>query len=406
MVASAASWSSPAGPKKSTDALPAHGRRSARRPPRRAQRSDPARFAVCLPFPQKNRWRVSTGSKKRAPRRTSDAVSVLDVAREAGVSTATVSRVLNGSGNVGEALRGRVKAVAAALGYTPHAAARALATQRSMTIGAVIPSLENQNFAMGVFALQKRIVSAGYTLLLACSYYDLEEELKQVRTLVADGIAGLMLVGRRHAPALYALLDAKKVPYVNCWTVDREHPYVGFDNVEVGRRLADYLLDLGHTNFGIIAQRIENSDRAADRVAGVRAALNARGLELKREHLIETPHRSIEGQNAMKGLMQGRNRPTAVICGTDVLAIGALAQAHQSGIDVPRDVSIAGINDIEFASFTAPPLTTMRLPAEEIGTRCAEYLLDRIASRSVSAENTLSVDLIVRGTTAPPPRRR
>ncbi|WP_206996416.1 LacI family DNA-binding transcriptional regulator [Trinickia mobilis] len=345
---------------------------------------------------------MTAGSNKRAPRRTSQAVSVLDVAREARVSTATVSRVLNGSANVGEPLASRVRAVAVELGYTPHAAARALATQRSTTIGAVIPSLENQNFARGVFALQKRIVDAGYTLLLACSYYDPEEELKQVHALVADGIAGLMLVGRTHAPALYQLLAKKNIPFVNCWTVDSQHPYVGFDNVEIGRRLADYLFDLGHRNFGIIVQRVQSSDRAADRISGVREALAARGLELKREHLIETPHRSIEGQNAMKSLMQGPNRPSAVICGTDVLAIGALVQARQSGIEVPRDVSIVGIDDIEFASFTTPPLTTMRLPAEEVGTRSAEYLLDRIAGRSVSAANTLSVDLIVRGTAAAP----
>jgi LacI family transcriptional regulator len=329
-------------------------------------------------------------------------VSVLDVAREAGVSTATVSRVLNGSGTVGEALRTRVEAVAKALGYTPHAAARALASQRSKTIGAVIPSLENQNFAIGVFALQRRIGMAGYTLLLACSYYDQDEELKQVRALIANGIGGLMLVGRNHAPALYELVAQKNVPLVNCWTVDREHPYVGFDNFDVGQRLADYLLDLGHRNFGVIAQRVQHSDRAADRIAGVRAALRARDLELRKEHLIETPHKIIEGQIAMKALMQGSNRPTAVICGTDILAVGALAEAHRSGIKVPHDVSIAGINDIEFSSFTTPPLTTMRLPADEIGARSAEYLLGRIEGRPVSSDNIVPVDLIVRGTTAPP----
>src|SRR5471032_236765 len=109
---------------------------------------------------------LSTGEKKRAPRRKSHSISVLDVARAAGVSTATVSRVLNDSGTVGETLQNRVRQIAQDLGYVPHAAARALASQRSKIIGAVIPSLENQNFALGVFALQKRIGEAGYTLLL------------------------------------------------------------------------------------------------------------------------------------------------------------------------------------------------------------------------------------------------
>jgi LacI family transcriptional regulator len=111
------------------------------------------------------------------------------------------------------------------------------------------------------------------------------------------------------------------------------------------------------------------------------------------------PHRIIEGQIAMKALMQGPERPTAVICGTDLLAIGALVQAREAGIDVPGQLSIAGINDVEFASFTTPPLTTMRLAADEIGARSADYLLARIDGRPVSTQNLVPTDLIVRGTT-------
>src|SRR5258708_15437700 len=326
--------------------------------------------------------KLTKETKKRAPRRKSNAVSVVDVARAAGVSTATVSRVLNGNATVAADLQSRVRGIAQELGYTPHAAARALASQRSKTIGAVIPSLENQNFAIGVFALQKRIGEAGYTLLLACSYYDQQDELKQVRALIADGIAGLMLVGRSHSPALYELLEKERIPLVNGWTVDQHHPYVGFDNVAVGRRIAEYLLDLGHVHFGMITQMTQHSDRAADRITGVRAALRARGLELRHEHLIEMPHRIIEGQMAMRALMQGPVRPTAVICGTDLLAVGALAEAREAGIDVPGELSIAGINDIEFSSFTTPPLTTMRLAADEIGARRAEDLLAPFAGRA------------------------
>lgn len=325
----------------------------------------------------------------------------MDVALAAGVSTATVSRVLNGNSKVAPELQQRVRDISRHLGYSPHAAARALASQRSHTIGAVIPSLENQNFALGVFALQKRLREAGYTLLLACSYYDQHDELEQVRALIADGIAGLMLVGRSHSPALYALVEKHGIPLVNCWTIDPEHPYVGFDNVSIGRRLAEYLLDLGHTRFGVITQMTEHSDRAADRIAGVSAALEIRGLQLQREHLIQMPHKIIDGKHAMRALLQGPERPTAVICGTDLLAIGALAEAREAGIDVPGELSIAGINDIEFASFTTPPLTTMRLAADEIGTRSADYLLARIEGRQTGSQNIVPTDLIVRGTTGP-----
>src|SRR5258708_32756401 len=123
-----------------------------------------------------------------------------------------------------------------------------------------MPSVENQNVALGVFALQKRIGEAGYTLLLACSYYDQEDELKQVRALIADGIAGLMLVGRSHAPALYELIEKEQIPLVNGWTVDHDHPYVGFDNVAVGPRPAPDLLDLGPARFRPIPPRTPHSD--------------------------------------------------------------------------------------------------------------------------------------------------
>ena len=223
----------------------------------------------------KARWCASTPGRMQVDQRNKEKSAasqierdfVVDVARAAGVSTATVSRVLNGNAKVAAELQNRVRDIARELGYTPHAAARALASQRSKTIGAVIPSLENQNFAIGVFALQKRIGEAGYTLLLGCSYYDQEDELKQVRALIADGIAGLMLVGRSHSPALYELIEKEQIPLVNGWTVDHDYPYVGFDNVAVGRRLADYLLDLGHTRFGMITQMTQHSDRAADRIA-------------------------------------------------------------------------------------------------------------------------------------------
>jgi LacI family transcriptional regulator len=144
----------------------------------------------------------SAQQKKRLPRPSANSVTVRDVASAAGVSVATVSRALNGNSAVAAGLRERVLAAAARLGYTPHAAARALASQRSRTIGAVIPTLENVNFALGIEALQRRLAEAGYTLLLASSNYDPAEELRQVKALAAQGVAGMMLVGGNHAPAI------------------------------------------------------------------------------------------------------------------------------------------------------------------------------------------------------------
>jgi LacI family transcriptional regulator len=324
--------------------------------------------------------------KKRLPRPNANTVTVREVAQAARVSMATVSRVLNGNASVDQGLCKRVTAAARELGYTPHAAARALASQRSRTIGAVMPTLENINFAVGVAALQRRIAEAGYTLLLGSSNYDPGEELRQVKALASHGVAGMMLVGARHKAGLYELLEAKRIPFVNTWVLDPRHPCVGFDNREIGRALANHLLDLGHVEFGVIAQITGNSDRAAGRVMGIREALATRGVALAQERLIECPHKI-----------------TAVICGTDVLAFGALIEARKLGVGVPRELSIAGINDAEFAAHLTPALTTMRLPADEIGTRAAEYLLGRVDSLPKDAATQVAVRLIVRASTAPPP---
>ena len=344
-----------------------------------------------------------TRKKKRLPRPSANTVTVRDVARAARVSMATVSRVLNSNTSVDQDLHKRVTAAAARLGYTPHAAARALASQRSRTIGAVIPTLENINFAVGVAALQRRITEAGYTLLLASSNYDLEEELRQVKALAAHGVAGMMLVGARHAAGLYDILQTKKIPFVNTWVMDPEQPCVGFDNRDIGRALANHLLELGHVEFGVISQITGNSDRAAGRVIGIREALAARGVALPQERLTEYPYKITEGQLGMRSLMQSSRRPTAVICGTDVLAFGALIEARQFGVVVPRDLSIVGINDAEFAAHLTPPLTTMRLPADEIGTRAAEYLLGSVGTLPEVTATRVRVSLIVRASTAPPP---
>jgi LacI family transcriptional regulator len=341
--------------------------------------------------------------KVRQPRPSGNAVTVRDVARMAGVSVATVSRVLNGNEKVAEQLRDQVRRVADRMGYTPHAAARALASQRASAIGAIVPTLEDATFAVGIATLQRRLTEAGYTLLLASSNYDQQEELRQVRALAAHGIAGLMLVGAQHAAETYEILDSKRIPYVNTWVLDEHHPSVGFDNREIGRTIANYLLDLGHTAFGVIAQRSPESDRAAGRLAGIRDALAARGLGPPREQLIQRSHKIIDGQIALRMLMTDGQRPTAVLCGTDMLAFGALVEARSLGIEVPSQLSITGINDVDFAPHLHPPLTTVKLSVEEIGERAADFLLARAQNNPAARLAPVPFSLIVRGSTAPAP---
>lgn len=342
---------------------------------------------------------------KRLRRSGRGGVTVEDVARLAGVSIASVSRVLNGSGHVGEGVRDRVRAAAETLGYVPHAAARALASHRSRIIGAVVPTIENPSFARAVEALQQRLAAAGYTLLLSSSNYDMRSEEAQVRALAGQGVDGLMLVGGVHDRSLMDFLAAKKIPFVNTWVLQDGSACVGFDNRAAGRMLADYLLDLGHVEIAVIAGVTRSNDRAAARVAGIRDALAARRLALTQERLIERPYKIAEGQLGLRALLAAGRKPTAVICGNDMLAFGALIECQAQGIAVPKELSVAGFDDMEFASQLRPPLTTVRIPADEIGARAAEYLIGKLAGETVVSAAEVAVNLIVRGSTAPPPHR-
>lgn len=330
-----------------------------------------------------------------------------DVARLAGVSAATVSRCLNSPEKVRAEIRGKVEAAILQLGFVPHSAARALASQRSRTIGAVVPTVDNAIFARCIQGLHARLDQRGHTLLLACSEYDPECELRQVSTLLARGVDGLLLIGVARDPRVYERLKAKHVPYVTTWVHDdgQEHPCIGFDNRAAAARVADYLMDLGHRDIAMIAGLTVHNDRAAQRVEGVRAALAGRSIGLPEERLLLRPYEIGEGRRAMRRLLGAARPPTAVICGNDVLALGALFEAAAQGTKVPDQVSITGFDDLELASQAWPSLTTIRVPSTIIGELAADWLLDRLAGRPADAATLVEVDLVVRDSTARPRAR-
>jgi LacI family transcriptional regulator len=342
--------------------------------------------------------------RKRLQNEAGPSVRLLDVARKARVSTATVSRAINDPGKVRPELAERVHAAIQQLGYVPHGAARALASHRSQTIGAVVPTLDNAIFARGIQALQQRLSEDGYTLLLAMSEYDLIREVSQVAKLIERGIDGLMLIGEAHDPHLYSLLVAKGLPYINTW-IFRDaspHPCIGFRNRESAQRIASYLVDIGHRDIAMIAGISRHNDRAADRIAGVRQALTERGLALPEERLLERRYDVGEGRQALRQLLAAINPPTAVICGNDVIAFGAIFEARAQGVRVPDDLSIVGFDDLDLASQIDPPLTTMHVPSERMGKGAAEYLLARLAGENPPNATELEASLILRGTTTPP----
>ncbi len=327
-----------------------------------------------------------------------------DVARVAGVSPATVSRCLNNPDIVRPEIRNNVMAVIDTLGYVPHAAARALASRRSRTIGAVLPSLESSLFGGTVGSLQARLTEAGYTLAVAATGYDPAIERDHIRNLIASGVDGLVLVGALRAEDTYALMDAKKVPYVLAWVRedDPRHAFVGFDNALAAGNVTNYLLDLGHRHFGMISGFTKGNDRASARLAGFRQALADRGLDPDAAPFIETRFGINEGRDAFRSLMESSPRPTAIVCGADPFAYGAVFEAKAMGLDVPGDVSVTGFDNMELSAQLVPGVTSVQTPQVEMGTLAGDYLLARLAGEEVTAPPALETTLIVRGSTNAP----
>lgn len=343
--------------------------------------------------------------KSRRQRKSSDkGASLSDVARYAKVSTATVSRVLNNPEKVAEKSRLLVQAAIDELGYIPDGAARALASSHTKAIGAVVPTLDNAIFAAGVQGFQSRLKKLGYTVIVTSHEYDLEEEFNEVKTLLRQGIDALLLVGSIHDPGLQQLLEEKKIAYVNSWTYkpDSSQPYIGFDNKKAAKKLAGYLLDLGHQEIAVIAGRTRNNDRARDRLLGIRQAMEERNLVLPQNKILERSYTVKQGREAMRVLLQATVPPTAVMCGNDILAMGALAECQSAGIRVPEEISITGFDDLDISAQIIPPLTTVHVPLVEMGELAANFLVSQINNESTLLHTELKTDLMLRGTTARP----
>lgn len=327
-----------------------------------------------------------------------------DVARAAGVSPATVSRCLNNPGIVRAAIREQVMAVIDELGYVPHAAARALASRRSRTIGAIFPSLESSLFGGTIGALQLRLAEAGYTLAVAGSGYDAAREHEHVRNLIASGVDGLVLVGAVREEKTYALMAQKNIPCVLLWVSDPDarHVCIGFDNFQAAAKVTDYLLDLGHRKFAMISGRIKGNDRAAARLKGLKHALSTRNIAIVDERVVECDFGISQGRAAFRMLMTLVDPPTAVICGSEPFAYGAIFEAKAMGLDVPGDVSVTGFDNMELAAQITPGLTTVQTPQVEMGQIAGGYLLARLAGETVDAPSPLETTLIIRASTGSP----
>lgn len=329
-----------------------------------------------------------------------------DVSREAGVSTATVSRCMNQPDQVAPKSRAKVMRAVELLGYTPHFGARAMAAKRTQTIGAIIPTMENAIFARGLQAFQEGLHDKGYTLLVSSTAYRPEREAEQIKTLLARGADGLLLIGYERDPTIYTYLAQRNVPFVLAWAHRDQspHPAIGFDNAASMAELTQHVLQHGHREIAIISGVTKGNDRARDRVTGIRNAVKSADMDPFRVPLIETPYAFENGGAAFENLMKAPIRPTAVMCVNDVLAVGAMQKALEMGLSVPEDISITGFDDIALAALMTPPLATVHVPHRTMGALAAAELIGQIEEKRHGTSQRLDSTLRIRATLGPPRR--
>lgn len=326
-----------------------------------------------------------------------------ELAVRTGISAATLSRALNRPEMVRPELRARALKFLDDANYIPNGGARSLALRQTKTMGAVIPTVDSALFARLVDGFQKTIQERGYQLLLTSTSYSASREAAEVRALVERGVDGLLLVGRTRDRKLAEILKRHRVPVVTSCHYERDSswPCVGWDNVAEASRIAQYLIDLGHRRFGVLAGIMKDNDRASDRVLGFRNALERKGIELPPQYVIERPYSIPDARGAVHRLLRLPDPPTAIMCGNDILAYGALQECLWQGVRVPDEVSITGFDDIDMAAYCRPGITTLHVPAHEVGQLAAKLILGM--SEDQAPEHIyLNLELIVRGSTAAP----
>lgn len=342
--------------------------------------------------------------RRRANGGRTKAVTIREIAREAGVSTATVSRVFNQPEKVTRTTRDSVRVVIDRHHYVADGLAGGLASRRSRTLGLVIPTIMNSIYAFSTQAIQNAAQAAGYTVLVGVSEFSEEQESILVHRFLERRVEGLVLTGAARNEKLYEKISHNGVPFVITWKLTGRGslPSVSFDNQRAACAAVDHLVALGHRRIGLICGRTDLNDRALDRRRAFEDSLRRHGLTIDPDLIFERDFEFVEGRGAMHRMLGHPRPPTAVFCANDIQAIGAMMECHEAGLRVPEDISIVGFDDLPIAQCTTPQLTTVRVPAHEMGRRAAESLIASIESGGPIGRIELPTDLIVRSTTAPP----
>ena len=335
-------------------------------------------------------------------------VTIREVAKKAGVSTTTVSHVLNGSRLVSAATASRVRRAMQELHYKPNAVARSLRRKHTLTLGLVVPDSANPFFAEMARGVQDYAFDQGYSVIFGSSNGNLERERAYLQVLIEKQVEGLVFVSAGESSPNIKYLQSESIPIV---ILDREFEgvradYLTSDNRQGGFLATEHLISLGHRAIGCITgpSAIVSS---AQRLSGYREALAAYSIPYQPDLVVEGDYTATSGYQAtQRFLALGPRRPTAIFALNDMMAMGCLGAVHEAGLRVPEDVAVVGFDDIVLASYTFPPLTTVRQQKYEMGRLAAKIIIDRTQSGDGSEPQryVLPVELVVRGSTGRAPQ--
>jgi LacI family transcriptional regulator len=334
--------------------------------------------------------------------------TIRDVAERAGVSTTTVSHVLNQTRKVDEATAARVRGAIQELRYRPNALARSMRRGRTHTVGIILPDIANPFFGDLARWLEDALFETGYSAIMCNSDGNSQKEARYLDVLLSKKVDGLLLIGASQpSEQLRHLLDIGP-PLV---VIDRELDDLPVSQVLVANReggllAGRHLLELGHRIVGVIAGPGEVGT-SAKRLEGFRSAFAEAGVAIPARRVTRGDFRAGGGRAAMEALLARPSRPTAVFAENDLMALGAVAAVHGAGLEVPDDVSVVGFDGIDVGAAVAPPLTTVVQSTAAIARTAVELLLAQLADGGALPRSTeLPVTLAVRGSTGPPAQRR
>lgn len=319
-------------------------------------------------------------AKKIRKARSSGAITLQEVAKLAGVSPITVSRVLNRPELVAPQKLEAVLAAIERTGYVPNLLAGGLASKKSRLVAAIVPTLGNSVFADTIERFTDRLSDAGYKVILGMSDYRMDKEEELLAAVLARRPDAVFLTGINHSRLTRSRLLAAKVPVIEVWdqTPTPIDMVIGFSHESVGRSVAKHLFEKGYRKFGLV---FAADDRAHIRQNAFLAALAERGVTDVQISTIVTPGSFKKGRDGTAEILDGGKPVEVIFCSSDVLAYGVLTEAHVRGMSVPSDLGVFGFGDLEYAPYVSPALSSVHIDRNALGLRAAEMLLARMEGR-------------------------